>query len=273
MAAFLAMSAVSAGAGIIQGIGATRRARDFEEKAQRFGAELASLEANRQDIPDLAQNIQDRSGMIQNQMANLQVATQAAEFQAEEADVALANTLSSMRAAGFGSGGATSLAQAALRSKRDIAASIEQQEARNVLLRAQGAQTAEGRRLEEGARVDRARMVSEQFGFQAQEARDIAKMDRLSALQQQAEARGFAERQAAREGFGKAFGAVAGVAAGGLVGKGSFMENLNALGYNNASGLNTTSSLPSGDVSSSGYTSISGQDRKNITSGTELKLG
>ena len=206
-------------------------------------------------------------------MANLQVATQAAEFQAEEADVALANTLSSMRAAGFGSGGATSLAQAALRSKRDIAASIEQQEARNVLLRAQGAQTAEGRRLEEGARVDRARMVSEQFGFQAQEARDIAKMDRLSALQQQAEARGFAERQAAREGFGKAFGAVAGVAAGGLVGKGSFMENLNALGYNNASGLNTTSSLPSGDVSSSGYTSISGQDRKNITSGTELKLG
>lgn len=269
---FLAMSAVSAGAGIIQGIGATRRARDFEDKAQRFGTELANLEANRQDIPDLAENIQDRSGMIQNQMANLQVATQAAEFQAEEADVALANTLATARQTGLGAGGATALAQAALRSKRDISASIEQQEARNVMLRAQGAQTAEQRRLSEGARVDRARMVSEQFGFQAQEARDIAKMDRLSALQQQAEARGFAERQAAREGFGKAFGAVAGVTAGGLIGKGSFMENLNALGYNNAGGLNTMSLLPSGDASSSGYTSISGQDRKNITSGTELKL-
>lgn len=233
---FLAMSAVSAGAGIIQGIGATRRARDFESKARRFGSELASLEANRQDIPDLAENIQDRSGMIQNQMANLQVATQAAEFQAEEADVALANTLATARQTGLGAGGATALAQAALRSKRDISSSIEQQEARNVMLRAQGAQTAEARRLEEGSRVDRAKMLSEEFAFQAQEERDIAKMDRLSALQQQAEARGIAERQSAREGFGKAFGAVAGVAAGGLIGKGSFMENLESSGFITGSG-------------------------------------
>ena len=203
------MAAAQAGVGLIQGIGATRRAREFERTAGRLNTELANLEANRQDIPDLAESMVDRSAMIQNQMANLQVATQAAEFQAEEADIALANTLATARQTGLGAGGATALAQAALRSKRGISASIEQQEARNILLRAQGAQTAEARRLSEGARVDRAQMLAVQFGFQAQEARDIAKMDRLSALAQQAEARGIAQRQAAQQGFGQALQAAA----------------------------------------------------------------
>ena len=228
---FLAMAAAQAGVGLIQGIGATRRAREFERTAGRLNTELANLEANRQDIPDLAESMVDRSAMIQNQMANLQVATQAAEFQAEEADIALANTLATARQTGLGAGGATALAQAALRSKRGISASIEQQEARNILLRAQGAQTAEARRLSEGARVDRAQMLAEQFGFQAQEARDIAKMDRLSALAQQAEARGIAQRQAAQQGFGQAFGAVLGVGAGVASGQGTLSQRLGAMGF------------------------------------------
>ena len=228
---FLAMAAAQAGVGLIQGIGASRRAREFERTAGRLNTELANLEANRQDIPDLAESMVDRSAMIQNQMANLQVATQAAEFQAEEADIALANTLATARQTGLGAGGATALAQAALRSKRGISASIEQQEARNILLRAQGAQTAEARRLSEGARIDRGRMLAEQFSFQAQEARDIAKMDRLSALAQQAEARGIAQRQAAQEGFGQAFGAVLGVGAGVASGKGTLKQRLGAMGF------------------------------------------
>lgn len=228
---FLAMAAAQAGVGLIQGIGATRRAREFERTAGRLNTELANIEANRQDIPDLAESMVDRTAMIQNQMANLQVATQAAEFQAEEADIALANTLATARQTGLGAGGATALAQAALRSKRDISASIEQQEARNIMLRAQGAQTAEARRLEEGARIDRGRMMSEQFAFQAQEARDIAKMDRLSALAQQAEARGIAQRQAAQQGFGQALGAVLGVGAGVASGKGTLKQRLGAMGF------------------------------------------
>jgi len=39
-----------------------------------------------------------------NQFANLGVATKAAEFQAEEADMALASTLDTMRATGAGAG-------------------------------------------------------------------------------------------------------------------------------------------------------------------------
>lgn len=224
-------AASSAIGGIIGGIGARKAARKAARQARSYQRKLDTLVANRQDILDPTESITDRSNIITNPFANLQVATQAAEFQAEEADLSLANTLDTMRATGAGAGGATALAQAALRSKRGISASIEQQEARNILLRAQGAQTAEARRLSEGARVDRARMLAEQFSFQAQEARDIAKMDRLSALAQQAEARGIAQRQAAQQGFGQAFGAVLGVGAGVAAGKGTLSQRLGAMGF------------------------------------------
>ena len=80
----------------------------------------------------------DLSGMVSNPYANLGVATQAAEMQIEEADIALANTLDTLRATGASAGGATALAQAALQSKKGVSASIEQQEAQNEKLRAQG---------------------------------------------------------------------------------------------------------------------------------------
>lgn len=273
---FLAMAAAQAGVGLIQGIGASRRAREFERTAGRLNTELANLEANRQDIPDLAESMVDRSAMIQNQMANLQVATQAAEFQAEEADIALANTLATARQTGLGAGGATALAQAALRSKRGISASIEQQEARNILLRAQGAQTAEARRLSEGARIDRGRMLAEQFSFQAQEARDIAKMDRLSALAQQAEARGIAQRQAAQEGFGQAFGAVLGVGAGVAAGKGTLSQRLRAMGFQ--PGNQTTGTIRVPDAEADFYKinpsyMISGTSEQVTQGVQELGLG
>ena len=54
------------------------------------------------------------------------------------ADLALASTLDNMRASGAGAGGATALANAALRSKKQISASIQQQEAQNQKLMAQG---------------------------------------------------------------------------------------------------------------------------------------
>ena len=58
----------------------------------------------------------------------MSVATGAAEMQAEQADIALANTLDTLRQVGMGAGGATALAQAALQSKKEISSSIEQQE-------------------------------------------------------------------------------------------------------------------------------------------------
>ena len=62
---------------------------------------------------------------IYNPYENLSVATQANQIKMEETDKALANTLDTLRAQGASAGGATALAQAALRSKAGIAADIK----------------------------------------------------------------------------------------------------------------------------------------------------
>ena len=64
--------------------------------------------------------VTDLSGMVSNPFANLQVATGAAEFQGEQADISLANTLDTLRATGAGAGGATAYG---LRSARGLPAS------------------------------------------------------------------------------------------------------------------------------------------------------
>ena len=114
-------------------------------------------------------------------MANLSVATQAAEMQVEEADISLANTLDTVRATGASAGGATALAQAALQSKKGVSASIEAQEAQNEKLRAQGEQQLQQQKMSEAQRIQSAEAQGKQFVFGAQENRETAQMDRLSA--------------------------------------------------------------------------------------------
>ena len=212
-AQFLAMAGAQVVGGLITAYQTNRVAKEQERLARGLQSELDALEANRPEILNL-------SSQIQNQYSNLQVATQAAEFQAEESDISLANTLATARQTGLGAGGATALAQAALRSKRDISSSIEQQEARNILLRAQGAQAAEQRRLSEGSRVDTARMAGEQFMFAAREAREVAKLDRTSNLLDQANARAMANKQASQAALAGAIGAAAGAGIGSALGMG-----------------------------------------------------
>ena len=118
---------------------------------------------------------------------NLSVSTAGAAMQVEEADIALANTLDTLRATGASAGGATALAQAALQSKKGVAASIEAQEASNEKLRAQGeeylqqAQIKEQTRLQnvniqEGRRTQQADALGKTFMFNAQEKREDSKI-------------------------------------------------------------------------------------------------
>ena len=146
--------------GAIKAGAAGKAARSAGRQKAAAAAEVKRLKNSRQKIinpyagvkslADMAQNL---SGSLSNPAASLSVATKAAEFQAEEADIALANTLDAMVATGAGAGGATALAQAALRSKRGVSASIEQQEANNEKLRAQGEQTLQAQQLAEAQRV------------------------------------------------------------------------------------------------------------------------
>lgn len=150
MGKFSVLDGLMIGGPIVSGLITSRKAnKAAQEAADRekiLQEQLTALEDNRQAII--------------NPYANLSVATQAAEFQAEQADISLANTLDTLQATGAGAGGATALAQAALQSKKGISASLEQQEVNNDKLRADG----------------------EAKSFAIRETREKQKLDRTSDL-------------------------------------------------------------------------------------------
>tara|TARA_R100001530_G_scaffold135997_2_gene114817 strand:+ start:2907 stop:3827 length:921 start_codon:yes stop_codon:yes gene_type:complete len=220
----VAQAGMQAIGGIIQGISASRAAKKARARTKKLEGQLRNLEANRQDIIDPSDRMVDRSGMIQNQFSNLQVATGAAEMQAEEADISLAGTLDTLRATGAGAGGATALAQAALRSKKGIAATIETQEAQNARLRAQGAQQAQQARLAEGGRVDLSRQRGAMFEFQSLETRQQGKIENVFGQIEQSRAQANALQGQAAAGFGQAMGGAAGALGGGIAGSAALKQ-------------------------------------------------
>ena len=126
---------------------------------------------------------------LSNPYANLQVATKAAEMQAEQSDIALANTLDNLRETG--AGGATALAQAALRSKQGVSASIQQQETQNQKLQAQGQ-----------LQVDIAKGKGESWRTGMQERREIQELDRMQGQADLLRAQQLYSTQAAVAGLG-----------------------------------------------------------------------
>ena len=163
------------------GLGAGAQARRARVEAQKLRRELDYLERTRQQIVNPYENIKDLSSMVTNPFANLQVATKAAEIQSQEADISLASTLDTLRATG-GAGSATALAQAALRSKEGISASIAQQESANAMARAQGEQQMQQLRMQEGARIQGLEAAGKEFVFSAKEQREMQKLDRTATL-------------------------------------------------------------------------------------------
>lgn len=238
------MAVVAAVAGVgaaVSGIGAAVGANQAKKAAKRAGhakdaaqAELDALKESRQKVinpyestKSLAGLATDLSGEISNPFASLGVATQAAEIQIEQADIALANTLDTIRATGASAGGATALAQAALSSKKGVAASIESQEANNEKLRAQGEQQlqsqkmAEQQRLQsiaisEGQRVQAAEAAGKQFEFQAKEQRTNADMDRAAGKISQAQAQQAQAQQAQSQAIAGGISAIGGIATAAL---------------------------------------------------------
>jgi len=117
-----------------------KKAQGMQDDINAANGLITKILDSREDVYDASGKIRDMKSMVVNPYANLGVATQAAEMQIEQSDLALANTLDTIAESGLGGGRATALAQAASRSKKGVAASIEQQEAQNQKLRAQGEQ-------------------------------------------------------------------------------------------------------------------------------------
>ena len=174
--------ALGAGASLLSGAVAAnkakKQAKSAGDRARIAQAEINAIKANRVPITnpyastsDLSGLAEDLSSMISNPFANLGVATQAAEIQMEQSNLALSNALDTLATTGASAGGATALAQAALASKKGVSASISEGQ------RGQGAQAA-----------------GDQFVMQMNEARSnqdlgYAAGKEQAALQAQANAR------------------------------------------------------------------------------------
>lgn len=171
---FPLVAAIGIGSQIASGIMASNRAKAAQRNANTLKGQLLDLENARQDVFDSSDDIRALGDTLSNPYANLSVATQAAEMQAEQTDIALANTLDTVRAGGYGAGGATALAQAAARSKQGISASIEQQEVNNEKLRVQGEDRLQTQKLS----IEEAAINAEGQAWARQEERDLTQLDR-----------------------------------------------------------------------------------------------
>jgi hypothetical protein len=213
----LASAIIGGVASIAGGIFGASAAKDREKAARkerlRLQGKLEDLENNRQDIINPYAGVSDLSSMISNPFANLSVATGAAEMQIEEADVSLANTLDTMRATGASAGGATALAQAALRSKKGVSASIEAQEKTNQDKMAAGEQALQQQKIAEAQRLQQADVAGEQFMFSTREGRELQQLDRTAAMlgaANQAEAQAASDKTGAITGALGSLGQIAG---------------------------------------------------------------
>ncbi len=215
---------IGLGASLIGGVfgssSAKKAAREAAREKARLQKKLNTLEENRQEVINPYEDVKSLSSMITNPFANLGVATGAAEIKIEEADISLANTLDTIRATGASAGGATALAQAALKSKKGVAASIEQQEKSNEDKRAAGEQQMQRAKMAEEQRIQSAEAMGKQFVFGATESREQGVIDRtysemMGAAQAQAQAK--ADQTGAMTGM---FGSLASIG-GSLIGGGS----------------------------------------------------
>ena len=208
-------AAVSIGGGIFASSSARREARRKARKARKLEAKLNQLEANRQEIINPYEDSTSLSNMMSNPFATLSVSTAATEIQMEQTDIALANTLDTIRQTGGGAGGATALAQAALQSKKDIAANLESQEKANDDKRVQGEKQLQNQLVGEEQRMQGLDAAGKSFVYGETEKREQQQLDRVS--NQIAALRG-QESQARADSTGAitgALGAVAGIAGAG----------------------------------------------------------
>ena len=179
-------AAIGAAAGITSGIVGTVQARKRRDAQNALAAtqqaQLDKLIAERPKFKNPAKNLTNAFSDMSNPYANLTVATESFKLQAEQADQALANSLDVMMETGMGAGGATALAQAALQSKKGIAASINAQEVQNKKLEAQGEQQIAVQRAQGAQQLDMMRAKGD--AMEQQDAINFheAQMNRTAGL-------------------------------------------------------------------------------------------
>ena len=173
-------------AGITSNAIAAKRAKDEAANQQEIkDTQQAALDALVEERPAFQnpyENMTNQFANLDNPYANLTVATEAFKMQAEQADMALANSLDVMMETGQAAGGATALAQAALQSKRGIAASIQAQETQNKAMAAEGEANVQKMKAEGAQRLDEMKAQGDILAQQDAINFHEAKMDRTAKL-------------------------------------------------------------------------------------------
>jgi chromosome segregation ATPase len=220
--ALIVAGAVTAAAGATTGGIAANRAKkariDADEEAAIKEQQLQDLIDSRPELNNPYDGLQNQFANLNNPYANLTVATEAFKQQAEQADMALANSLDIMQEQGMGAGGATALAQAALQSKRGIAASINAQETKNKQMAAEGEANVNRLRAEGAQKLD---LMRAQGDLKAQEDAinfHEALMDRTASQMDNAQANAIAYEGQRMAAIGQIGSSIAQGA--GIVGKG-----------------------------------------------------
>ena len=202
---------------------AKRNKKNAQTELDNVKAARATITNPYADVKDLSSMAKDLSSQMSNPFASLGVATGAAEIEVEQADIALANTLDTLRATGASAGGATALAMAALSGRKGVAANIEQQEAANEKARAQGEQALNQQRIgeqqrlqeisiSEGQRVQKADAAGKAYMYEAKEKRNVADLNHAAskiAQQERAQQQASNAKTAAIAGGFEAVGNIA----------------------------------------------------------------
>tara|TARA_Y100001938_G_C8005076_1_gene386863 strand:+ start:384 stop:1055 length:672 start_codon:yes stop_codon:yes gene_type:complete len=181
---------------------ANKDAEKYEKIKLENERKLKQLEAGRQAVLNQASDFRAMKSQLYNPSANLGVATQAMNLQMEQTDQALANTLDQINRSGTGAGAATALAKMAAASKASISANLEKQEVQNQNARIQG----EFDLMQSQMALEEKALGAEVQAFGLQEARDVATLDRLAALQSNAEAQQFAYQQQGQQALSEGIG-------------------------------------------------------------------
>lgn len=187
--------AVGAAGGLITAagslIGGGRRRR--EERAAR-----AEFDAQRQALMDYS--FTNPFAGLENVAEDLTVNQQASQFQAQQTDAALAQSMQAAIASGGAAGGAQAIAQAALASKQGISADLARQEQANQM-----------------ARVNQAAQL-QKFEAQGEEDLQTQQYQQQQQLTNLASGRLNAAKQARQQATNQLFGGLGMAVEGGVAG-------------------------------------------------------
>lgn len=195
--------AAAAVPGLIKGIGSL-----FGGGKRRRREARANRQYERQLAEYKAFEFENAFAGLENPMEDLRVSTQAAEFQAQQQQAGLAQTLEAFRGAGGGTGAAAiaqALAQSQAKSQQQIAANIAQQEVANERMAAQ-------------AQMQLAQMEAQ--GAMAVQQQEFGRESTILGMQQQELAGARQARAQATQALGEGFGAAASL--GGMWAFGAF---------------------------------------------------